>query len=293
MTKEKIYCSVVARETEEPLQGTAAHAECHVFVPMQKAKWGNKVEESPEPIPAIAEAASAVERASVRFNLWNAGQGHWAFAYAQSGMAVGTVTKPGDVGDLVEKCLSAPEENPPTTMYVCTHAKRDKCCGKFGAPFAKALRDADLVQRGAIAIQDCAHLGGHRFAATCVVMPLGHAYGWLEPEDASTLLEHVEAGTIWLEKYRGNAFLPPALQLAEIGLMTAAGTSIQPTDVLIAGNAETLGADEFEVTGTIDGKERSSLVSIAEVGLSTGKSCDKMDTSKERTALQIASAGLT
>lgn len=81
--------------------------------------------------------------------------------------------------------------------FVCTHSGRDACCARLGR--ARALHRPQAWE--------CSHLGGHRFAATCVVLPSGAVFGRLGPED--------EPDT---EHLRGASYLPSALQVAEIAV---------------------------------------------------------------------------
>ena len=63
----------------------------------------------------------------------------------------------------------------PPALLVCTHAERDPCCGTDG----RALVDA-LAAAGVPDVWECSHLGGHRFAATALVLPTGYLYGHLD-----------------------------------------------------------------------------------------------------------------
>ena len=55
---------------------------------------------------------------------------------------------------------------------VCTNGNRDKCCAKFGQPvYEQVARDV-----GESAWQTT-HIGGHRFAATIMLLPTGDMFG--------------------------------------------------------------------------------------------------------------------
>jgi (2Fe-2S) ferredoxin len=59
------------------------------------------------------------------------------------------------------------------------------------------------------------HLGGCRFAATLLVLPMRQRYGRLEPRDVPEFLETLSRGAPFLPAYRGNPTLDPATQVAE------------------------------------------------------------------------------
>ncbi len=93
---------------------------------------------------------------------------------------------------------------------VCTHARHDKCCAKFGNPVWCALRD--LRPQNA---WQCSHVGGDRFAANVVVLPYGIYYGRVTPETLPELVQRSEAGEVWLPGYRGRSCYPRTVQVAE------------------------------------------------------------------------------
>ncbi len=93
---------------------------------------------------------------------------------------------------------------------VCTNGKRDICCAKHGLPLYQALR-----QQAGDHVWQCSHIGGHRFAGTCVVLPHGQYYGRLTPDDAPELVRAAESGAILLSRSRGRASLSAPAQAAE------------------------------------------------------------------------------
>ncbi|MGH2541639.1 MAG: sucrase/ferredoxin-like domain-containing protein, partial [Ardenticatenaceae bacterium] len=71
--------------------------------------------------------------------------------------------------------------------------------------------------QGAIAeVHRTSHIGGHRFAATCIVYPQGIWYGELRPEDASRLVEeHLLNERLLPDHYRGRLGTSTCQQVAE------------------------------------------------------------------------------
>ncbi len=95
-------------------------------------------------------------------------------------------------------------------VLVCTHAKRNACCARTGAPLARGLtaRYGDLVW-------ETTHVGGDRFAANMVCMPHALYYGDLDLPSAVTAVDAYLRGEVVLERLRGRAGQPEVAQAAE------------------------------------------------------------------------------
>lgn len=113
-------------------------------------------------------------------------------------------------------------------LLVCTNGKRDRCCALTGRPLA-----AELAARGR-RVWECSHTGGHRFAATGVLLPYGQSLARLTPDLADQVLDAAASGrfaigTLNEQHDRGVSWLPPAEQAAvswvraEEGLTEATG----------------------------------------------------------------------
>lgn len=104
---------------------------------------------------------------------------------------------------------------------VCTNGRRDRCCAKWGLPYYYAMREV-----AGDAAWQTTHTGGHRFAATMICFPQGIFYGWLTPDDAGPLVAAHQRGEIYrLDRYRGRAAYPRAVQAAECYLREETGES--------------------------------------------------------------------
>lgn len=101
-------------------------------------------------------------------------------------------------------------------VFVCVHSSRDARCGEWGIPFYKALQ-AEVKKQYAIAhVHQTSHIGGHRFAATCIVYPQGIWYGNLRPEDSARLVaQHLNEEQLLPEYYRGRLGTSFCQQVAE------------------------------------------------------------------------------
>jgi hypothetical protein len=98
---------------------------------------------------------------------------------------------------------------PQRLALVCTNGKRDQCCAVRGRPVAAAVASAEGWDTW-----ECSHLGGHRFAATLLLLPSGDMFGQLDPESAREVLRRFDVGQILLPHYRGRCGQPLPVQAA-------------------------------------------------------------------------------
>jgi Sucrase/ferredoxin-like len=129
----------------------------------------------------------------------------WALADTSSGVERVLWGSWRDPADLLGLDLSAvlPDTagatGPQRLALVCTNGKRDQCCALRGRPVAAAV--------AAVAGWDtweCSHLGGHRFAATMMLLPSGDMFGALDEESAVEVMRRFDAGELMLSHYRGR-----------------------------------------------------------------------------------------
>ena len=93
-------------------------------------------------------------------------------------------------------------------LFVCTNGKRDTCCAVHGLPLVRDFNNDQVLES--------THLGGHRFAATALLLPHNIVLGRLTDSAAATAL----AGVIPLEHYRGMSHMTRAEQAADIAVRT-------------------------------------------------------------------------
>lgn len=110
-------------------------------------------------------------------------------------------------GELLENAtrLDAP------LYLVCVHGKRDRCCAQHGMPLYNAL--SQLAPDHTF---QTTHLGGHRFAATMLVLPDGVSYGRVLETEASAITSAHGRGELYdLDRLRGRTTYAPAVQAAD------------------------------------------------------------------------------
>jgi hypothetical protein len=92
---------------------------------------------------------------------------------------------------------------------VCAHSKHDVCCAIRGRPVANAL--------GAVApgrVWECTHVGGERFAANVLVLPIGLLYGRVLPLAIEEFVAAGDQGEVVAALLRGRVGFPAAAQAA-------------------------------------------------------------------------------
>lgn len=100
-------------------------------------------------------------------------------------------------------------------LVVCTHAAVDACCGTFGYPLYRRLREAH-GSTGAARIWRCSSVGGHRFAPTLIDFPEGRWWGNLTPDRLTQLVDRTGHPADLMDMYRGWGYLSdPGEQVLE------------------------------------------------------------------------------
>ena len=117
--------------------------------------------------------------------------------------------------DLLRLDLAAPlpvtagDSGPQRVALICTNGKRDQCCAIRGRPVAETLAAAPGWDSW-----ESTHLGGHRFAATVMLLPTGDMFGRLDQPTAVAAVERFDAGQFLLSHYRGRSGQPLPAQAA-------------------------------------------------------------------------------
>ena len=100
---------------------------------------------------------------------------------------------------------------------ICCHAARDACCAIHG----RALYDALLAQsspEGAKNLWQCSHLGGHRFAPTMLLLPLGAVYGRVDLLEAQSAIQAASLDHLLPNNCRGQTRFTAPIQAADLYL---------------------------------------------------------------------------
>jgi hypothetical protein len=210
----------------EPIAASALH--CLRFLLLEvPGPWGRSGLDESHLEPGVARALEdAADANDVRVVLIRRPGRHpgagdqpgnlaWAIADTSPGagrILWGTWQRPADLLDLDLAAtipVTADATGPQRVALVCTNGKRDLCCAVRGRPVAAAIADATGWDTW-----ESSHLGGHRFAATVLLLPSGEMFGQLDPESAIEVLRQFDAGRIVPSHYRGQCAQPVAAQAA-------------------------------------------------------------------------------
>lgn len=109
-------------------------------------------------------------------------------------------------------------------VLVCTHGRRDRCCGALGTELIQRLFSEPAGLGTTTRVWRTSHTGGHRFAPTVLVFPEGTAWAFAD----TTLLQrvvahHGEIGDV-LGRYRGcSGLASPRIQALERAVLGQVG----------------------------------------------------------------------
>lgn len=148
---------------------------------------------------------------------------------ALAGLEVGEVA----VGELSSARALGLEPDARQLLLVCGNSKRDACCARLGRPLVEELK-----ARGH-EVWECTHLGGHRFAATGVLLPEGLVLGRLDAETAEAFLNGSRAPGL-VDHVRGRSALVSHAQAAELAVARELGIGPVVMDVRLGSPAEVI-----------------------------------------------------
>lgn len=249
-------CSAISRQAGEQLFGTAPRTDVW-FLLEYTGRWEPEALDSalPEPVKRVV-SAQLEAAAPARFGLIRRGSEPapvpglaFYVALIREGrpalyaFRLETMTDLLDL-DLTAICAEDPAYATARTtdplVLVCTHGRRDRCCGRAGLPVYERL-----CQAAGMPIWQVSHVGGHRFAANVIALPHGIYHGRVTPENAVAAIDAYRRGELHLETYRGRACYAKPVQAAEFYLRSETG--IVDLDGLALQTAVQTGPDRWEI----------------------------------------------
>lgn len=251
---DRVHCALVSRELGEALAGTAARATGWVAVE-HPGPWTPRAPGRAE----LGDVAHHLDVPDVRVQLVRPVRhqheplprpqghtvllGHGAPDPALRWLERLHVDRLEQLLELDPAVTTAPQ--PPglgapvdhDVWLVCTHARRDACCAVHGRPAALALADAGVD------VWETTHTGGHRFAATALVLPDGLSLGRLDTVDVVATAAALADGHLPAGLLRGRCAVPRPAQAAEVALREQLGTdgrdAVHHLDQVDRGDGET------------------------------------------------------
>lgn len=147
-------------------------------------------------------------------------------------------------------------------VLVCTHGKRDTCCGAQGTALFLALSGDPGRFGGTVRLWRTSHTGGHRFAPTAIVLPQGTVWAFMDAEALRRVTRREGPLDDLLPRYRGSPGMDSReLQALERAAFGAVGWGW--LDWQRAG--EELGGGRFGLTGRSPSGERRRWEATVEV----------------------------
>lgn len=137
-------------------------------------------------------------------------------------------TRGGSIDTTVDGLLSAALETdgsdqhaPDTDLLVCTHGRRDACCGSQGTDLALAL--AANPPQG-VHLWRTSHTGGHRFAPTFLLLPQATAWAFADVALVNQVVDRSVPFSSVASHYRGCPGLAgPQVQALERDVLESVG----------------------------------------------------------------------
>ena len=113
------------------------------------------------------------------------------------------------------------DDAPSAEVLVCTHGRRDQCCGSLGTSMFEELAHVVAASGASVRRQRISHTGGHRFAPTAITFPDGYAWGHLDAELTDLLVRRAEPPARFAPHCRGSALFAggPAQAADRAGLV--------------------------------------------------------------------------
>jgi hypothetical protein len=221
IASEPASCSESASAAGEPLAGTASDAPLFAAIAWPKARWHHDKAALSEGLPPAVAALEKGARAlgkKLQLRLFERPGGTAAAgvevlcADFASGRSLALRVSDAEAAALaVDRFVRGESAGPALAsplVLVCTDGRHDRCCGKLG-------RSLLLGLRGQVDVAEASHLGGHRLAANCLVLPTGRLYGRVTTADVPGLLEAIRHDSVYLACYRGRTGLSELAQVAE------------------------------------------------------------------------------
>jgi hypothetical protein len=145
--------------------------------------------------------------------------------YRRSSAECGTDEVVAAAMELLEAAEGGSPDPGPTDVLVCTHGRRDTCCGSRGTALLGGMDDGagGALPDGA-RLWATTHTGGHRFAPNAIVLPEGTVWGFLDAVRLGRIVRREGPVDDLLPHYRGCAGLgSPAQQALERAVLAEVG----------------------------------------------------------------------
>lgn len=128
-------------------------------------------------------------------------------------------------------------------VLVCTHGRRDRCCGSMGTELFQTHLQSGIL--AGVRFGRTSHTGGHRFAPTAMVLPEGTLWGYLDPDALRRVAARQGPLADLLPRFRGSSGVgAPQAQALERSVLAEVGWDLFSMTRL----AEELGTGRWRLT---------------------------------------------
>lgn len=235
-----VFCTDLCRERGEPLAGTGDAPQRALLLAWPRGKWRAPRWESTDMSPELSKAVYDAAMAGLYVGLIDKveSEGKLPTLHAQPENVFASFDDEAElivaIRNYVDGTMFKGTQDTRLTIVCCTDSRRDACCARYGFSTYKALIAAADPAR--FNIVQCTHIGGCRFAASLVVLPLRQRYGRMSAEHAPGFLAALERGEIYLPTYKGRSDRTEPAQVAELAALNWAAERGQHLDnVLLQG----------------------------------------------------------
>jgi hypothetical protein len=131
-------------------------------------------------------------------------------------------------------------------LLICTHGRRDRCCGGTGTALYATVAD----RWDGVRVWRSSHLGGHRYAPTAVSLPEGRFWAHLDRTVLDGVIDRSVDAASLARHQRGSSALEPRAQIVERALFSRFGWDwfdADITDVAIRDVTTDAASPRFEV----------------------------------------------
>ena len=222
-------CSTWARERRLDPIGTAGCYRGYLLVEWP-LPWPSDLSEDPLLAPVVELAREAGMRLQALAASPDEPGRHvicyrWPLAGGARLERAEVVVGPDEILDAAAGLLGrAPVEDGTVDVLVCTHGRRDRCCGSLGTVLAAQLQAEPAALGRHVRLWRTSHTGGHRFAPTALVLPQGTAWAFCDKAALVRIVARDGPLDDLLPRYRGCSGLSsPAVQALERAVFAELG----------------------------------------------------------------------
>lgn len=269
-----LFCSEITLNINEPLYGSAPTASRFILITWPKKFWKSKAllsDHLPQDIFELnLKLESSEQPPLIRLISSPEISENYSDIYIFPDQVKYSKVTPSDIASVIDSHLSeihhetySPEKISGKIITLCTHGTHDQCCAKFGSGIFPVIRQIIFHNKLNISLFESSHIGGHRFAATCMVFPECDCYGRLQDFPLETfLLDFIDKNKIFTDAYRGNILnsrIEQALLFAAFRYINEKNISGIPEITDIQNRSENLALSTININNNTSLKIKLSL----------------------------------